>query len=112
MRRDAKAMVAYLAELKGAFDPCTPVGPSLAEASRGEPLLNSAGRAALLTGALSGAGPRVLARSCGRVAVIGKNRGHSEQWDRVSNGKHAVDNRTSRASRNFSICCTSAASLK
>lgn len=66
MRRDAKAMVAYLAELKGAFDSCAPVGRSLAEVSRGEPLLNSAGRAALLAGRLERrpSCPRQELRAC------------------------------------------------
>lgn len=79
MRRDAKAMVAYSgpAELKAALDPrqrvvdeITPVGRSMAEVSRGEPLLSSAGHAAPLTGGFT-ASPRALAKSCGRVATIG-----------------------------------------
>lgn len=106
MRRDAKAMVAYsgLAELKAALDPrqrfvdeITPVGQSMAEVSRGEALLSSAGRAAPLTGGFT-AGSRALAKSCGRVAAIGKIARAFKVMDRVFTGKLAADNGTSRAS--------------
>lgn len=91
IRRDAKAMVAYsgLAELKAALDPrqrfvdeITPVGRSMAEVSRGEPLLSSAGRAAPLTGGFT-AGPRAPAKSCARVAAIGKIARAFRVMDRV-----------------------------
>lgn len=104
MRRDAKAMVAYsgLAELKAALDPrqqfvdeITPLGRSMAEVPRGEPLLSSAGRAAPLMGGFI-AGPRAFAKSCGRVAAIGKIARAFRVMDRVFTGKLAADSGTSR----------------
>lgn len=92
MRRDAKAMVAYsdLAELKAALDPrqrfvdeITPVDRSMAEVSRGQSLLSSAGRAAPLTGGLT-AGPRARAKNCRRVAAIGRIARAFGAMDRVS----------------------------
>lgn len=120
MRHDAKAMVAYsgLAELKAALDPrqrfvdeITPVGRSMAETSRGDTLLSSAGRAAPLTGGFT-AGPRALAKSCGRVAAIGKIARAFRVMDRVFTGKLAADNGTSRASGRSSICSSSVASRR
>jgi hypothetical protein len=119
MRRDAKAMVAYsgLAELKAALDPrqqfvdeITPLGRSMAEVSRGEPLLSSAGRAAPLMGFI--AGPRAFAKSCGRVAAIGKIARAFRVMDRVFTGKLAADNGTSRAAGTSSICSNSLASRR
>lgn len=118
MRRDAKAMVAYSdpAELKAALDPrqrfvdeITPVGRSMAEVSRGQSLLSSAGRAAPLTGGLT-AGARALAKSCGLVAAIGKISRAFGAGERVFTGKHAADNDISRASATSSIRSNSVAS--
>lgn len=88
MRRDANAMAAYsdLAELNAERDPrqrfvdeITPVGRAMAEVSRGQYLLSSAGRAAPLTGGLTPAlvlSPRVA----GLSLQSARPRGHSEQW--------------------------------
>ncbi|MGY4467427.1 hypothetical protein ACVWWK_003136 [Bradyrhizobium sp. LB9.1b] len=119
MRRDAKVTLAYsgLAELKAALDPrqrfvdeITPIGRSMAEVSRGEPLLSSAGLTAPLTGGFTQ--PSCPRKGCGRVAAIGDIARAFGAMDRVFTGKLAADNGTSRAPGRSSICSNLVAKMR